>query len=294
MTRSFTSLVVLLALAGTAKAQVVSPPADEKPAAEAPPSEAPAAKPEPASAPAPAPAPAAAPAPYTPWMMTPPAAAAAPAAPEADAEPDEPLPPAGPPAWQAWFGVRTSFFGSKGFDPFAEDDVFVAGSVGASRSLYTTPKLSFAAALGFDFGTKRADARGEATALETYRLTAGPEVRYHLLPSLYAFVRPTAGVQRSVATLEEGSTGTTLAARDWLLAVDGSAGAAWSFWDVRQKKLDLMFWLVAEGGYGFTQSSDLLLEPDAGSGAPERTAALDLGELSTSGPFFRIALAGTF
>ena len=200
----------------------------------------------------------------------------------------------GPPAWQAWFGVRTSFFSSKGFDPFSTDDTFVMGSVGASRRVFTSGKLSFAGAIGFDFGTTRADARGELTALESYRLTVGPEARYHLLPELYAFVRPSAGVQRSVATLEEGSTGATLAARDWLLAIDGSVGAAWSFWDLRSKKLDLMFWLVAEGGYGFTQKSDLLLEPDAGAGAPQRTAALDLGELSQSGPYFRIALAGTF
>jgi hypothetical protein len=168
------------------------------------------------------------------------------------------------------------------------------GSLGASRRVYAADKLSFAGALSFDFGTRRADARGEPTSLTTWRLTAGPEARYHLLPSLYAFARPTAGVQRSVAKLEEGSTRTTLAARDWLFAADGSAGAAWSFWDVRRKNLDLMFWLVGEGGYGITESSKLRLEPEEGSVAPERTAALDLGELSASGPYFRLAVAGTF
>lgn len=296
MTRTSLTLLALVALAGTAQAQVVSPPVDEKPAAEPPPSEPPAPKPAPApaAAPAAAPAPAPPPAAYSPWITAPAGAPAAPASPVADAEPEAPLPPAGPPGWQAWLGVRTSFFTGTGYDPFSANDTFVAGSVGASRRLLTSDKLSVAAALGFDFGTARENARGEATTLSTWRVTLGPEARYHLLPTLYAFVRPSAGVQRSVATLEEGSTGASLAAKDWLLAVDGSAGAAWSFLDLRKQNLDLMFWLVADGGYGFTQSSDLLLEPESDSSAPERTAALNLGELSASGPFFRIALAGTF
>jgi hypothetical protein len=288
------TIAALVLFTGTAAAQGAPPPVDEKPATEPAPTAAPPATPAPAVAPAPVPAPAASPSPghYSPWMA-PPAAPEA-SAPVKDSEPEEPLPPPSPPGWQAWIGGRTSFFKSKGFDPFSRNDVYPTGSIGASRSLYVSSPLSFAAALTFDFGSKSADARGEPTSLQTYRLTVGPEARYHLLPQLYAFVRPTAGVQRTVATLDEGSTGATLAARDWLFAADGSAGAAWSFLDVRSKKFPLMFWLVGEGGYGITQSSDLLLEADSGSGAPERTAALDLGELSTSGPFFRLAVAGTF
>ena len=154
--------------------------------------------------------------------------------------------------------------------------------------------MAVAAALTYDFGNKEGEARGEPTSLETHRLTIGPEARYHLLPQLYAYVRPAAGVQRTIASIDDGSTGATLAAKDWLFAADGSAGAAWAFLDVRSKRVPLMFWLIAEGGYGFTQSSELKLEAGEGSGAPERTAALDLGELSTTGPFFRVAVAGTF
>jgi len=290
---------LVLALAGAAHAQVVSPPVEEKPAKEPPPSEAPAPKAEPAPAPAAAPVvtPAPTPAlpPYSPWLTAPPGAAPAPApAPEAEKEePEEPLPPAGPPGWQLWAGVRTSFVKSKGYDPFSTDDVLTFGSVGASRRLFSADKLSFAAALTFDAATARGDARGEATELSLWRLTAGPEVRYHLLPSLYAFARPTAGVERSIATLEEGSTGATLTSRAWLFALDANAGAAWSFLDLRSKSLDLMFWLVADGGWGFTQKHTLALSPDSDSSAPERTSPLYLGELSSGGAYFRLALAGT-
>lgn len=263
------------------------PPVDEKPAAAPPPAAAPA--PAPAAAPAAAPAPAP---PYTPWM-SPPRTEPAPS-PEPDAKPEAPLPPPAPPGWQAWFGLRTSFFRDAGFDPFSTNDVYPTGSIGASRSLYLSGPLSFAAALTYDFGNKQSEARGEPTSLETHRLTVGPEARYHVLPQLYAFVRPAAGVQRTIASIDDGSTGATLAAKDWLFAADGSAGAAWAFLDVRSQRVPLMFWLIADGGYGFTQSSELRLEADPGSVAPERTAALDLGELSTTGPFFRVAVAGTF
>ena len=266
------------------------PPVDQKPAVAPPPSAAPAPTPAPAAAPAPAPAAAA---PYSPWL-SPPRAEPTPPPAAPDAPPEAPLPPPAPPGWQVWFGLRTSFFGDRGFDPFSSNDVYPTGGIGASRSLYLSGPMSFAAALTYDFGNKEGEARGEPTSLETHRLTIGPEARYHLLPQLYAYVRPAAGVQRTIASIDDGSTGATLAAKDWLFAADGSAGAAWAFLDVRSKRVPLMFWLIAEGGYGFTQSSELKLEAGEGSGAPERTAALDLGELSTTGPFFRVAVAGTF
>lgn len=302
MTRLGSPLLALGALlsAGLAHAQAISPPVDEKPAKEPPPATEPSPPPEapPAAAPAPAPAPTAAPAPapapYTPWLTAPPTST--PAAPVEDkaTDDDKPLPPLGPPGWQVWLGSRTSFFTSEGYDPFSDDDLFTMGSIGFSRRILSADKLSFAGALVFDSGSNQSTARGEATELTLYRLTAGPEARYHVFPTLYAFVRPTVGVERRVAALDEGSAGTTLHQRDWLLAVDGSAGAAWSFWDLRSMKVDLAFWVLAEGGYGFTQGNELNLEPDSGSGAPERTSSVGLGELSTSGGFFRVAVAGTF
>lgn len=293
------SALLVLSLAHVTLAQVISPTQteDAPPAAPAAPeaekaTEAPPQTPPPATPPAPASPQPRAPAAY-PWMVAPPAANAPPVA-DREPEPDEPMPPAGPPGGQAWIGAKTSFFTGTGFDPFATNDAFTQGSLGFSRRVYGAAPISIAGAISFDFGTKRADARGEPTALESYRLLAGPEGRYHVLPSLYAFVRPSAGVQRTIASLDEGSTGTTLHAREWSFALDASAGVAWSFLDLRSKSTDLMFWLVGDGGYGFTTATDLRLEPDAGSGAPERTAAVDLGELSLSGLYFRVSAAGTF
>ena len=150
-----------------------------------------------------------------------------------------------------------------------------------------------AGALTGDVGTRSATARGAPTSLYALRLLLGPEARWHLMPQLYLFARPSAGVLRTVAQLDEGSTGATLKASAWSFAVDATAGAAFAVIDLRRHAGDLRFWLIADGGYGWAATSDLLLAPEDDTG-PKRTAELDLGELALGGPFFRIAAAATF
>jgi hypothetical protein len=256
------------------------------PPAEPPPSHAPPAPAPAASAPPAAPAPV----PFVGWQP----ATAAPSEPVADRTPEAPLPPPGPPGWQAWMGIRTTYISSSGYDPFSTDDASLQGSLGISRRIFESSPLSFAAGAMFDLGTGRASARGAPTTLQTYRVLLAPEIRWHLLPVLYVFGRPSAGIVRTSASIDEGTTGVTLYSRAWLAAVDLDAGAAVAFWDLRKQAGDLRFWLVADGGYAWAQEQKLAMAPDADSGAPERTANLDLGSLALRGPFFRGAIAATF
>lgn len=249
--------------------------------------------PTPAPAPAPEAAPAPAPPQYSPWIApTRPAATTAPAV--DTAEPEEPLPPAQPPGWFGSLGVRTTYVTNTGFDPFATNDALIQGSIDFSRRLWMQSSLSVAAGIEFDFGSRNATARGEETELDTWRLTVGPELRWNLIPQLFFFVQPSVGVSRSSARLADGTTGTDLHARSWDVALDGAAGAAFAFWDLRNRSSDLRFWLVGEGGYAWSDSSDLALSPDEGSSAPERTEPLDLGELALRGPYFKVAVAASF
>lgn len=330
MARSTTGTLFALAtlLASSwalAQAAPPSPPAakpvPEKPAAEKPPAAKPAPEPParagespevkealeaPAEAAPPATAPpvgpaAPAPAPMgpTPYPWGPPGTAVPPGSPSVAPAPaeepaEEPLPPAGPPDWQASLGLRTAFHSSSSFDPFSENNVFPQGSLGLSRRLLTREPFSLALALGFDGGMRESTARGAPTKLEAYRILAGPEARWHWLPELYFFARPSVGVLRTVASLEEGTSGTTLSAKSWLLAIDASAGAAFAFADLRRHAGDLRFWIVVDGGYGWSGSSDLALAPEDDASAPQRTANVDLGSLALRGPFFRGAVAASF
>jgi hypothetical protein len=247
--------------------------------------------------PAPAPAPAAAPAPIAPVQSGPwisPQATTTPAVDSAPAEPEEPLPPAEPPAWFGSLGVKTTYITHTGFDPFATNDALTQGSLEFSRRLWKQSSLSVAAGIEFDFGTRTATARGEETELATWRLTVGPELRWNLIPQLFFYVQPSVGVSRSVARMEEGTARTSLYARSWDVALDGAGGVAFAFWDLRNRSSDLRFWVVGEGGYSWTDSSELALSPDEDSGAPERTEPLDLGELALRGPYFKVAVAASF
>jgi len=304
------SLLAIVGSAGLARAQAAPPepgPTTTEPAAEdateptvepetteAPPTAAPPTTVAPMVAPAVAPAPP----PATPYPWTPPGAAAPAPAPTApapvDTKPEEPLPPAGPPGWQAFIGIRTAWHTGAGFDPFSENNVMTGVTLGASRRVMTSGPFSFAGALTFDGGTRKSTARGAPTSLQSFRFLLGPEARWHLIPELYVYLRPSAGVLRSVASLEDSSTGTTLYAKNWVLAADATAGAAFAFADLRRVSGDLRFWVMADGGYGYATTTDLALAPEEDAGAPQRTAALDLGELSLSGPYFRLSAAATF
>lgn len=296
-------LCVLAAPLAYAAPNPEAPKPDDNTAAPAPapepgpgdePETAPAAAPAPASAtgPAPAAAPAPGPAPQPPygWQAQWAPQAVAPV----DQAPDKPLPPAGPPRWQAWLGARNTFVTSTGYDPFATDNALVQFSVGGSRSLFSHGHLSFAVGATFDAGTSTASARGAPTTLETYRVLAAPEARWILIPQLYLFARPAVGAVRTAVSLDEGTSGVTLHSRAWRVAVDLDAGAAFAFADLRGKAGQLRFWVIADGGYAWTQAQQLSMAPDADSGAPVRTASLDLGTLRLGGPYFRGAVAATF
>jgi hypothetical protein len=258
--------------------------------------EEPAETPPPAPAETPAPAPEAPPpaAPPTPWLPQPTAAPTTSPVVDAPAQPDEPLPPAEPPAWFGSIGVRTTYVTHTGFDPFATNDALIQGSLELSRRLWKQSALSVAAGIELDFGSRTATARGEETELDTWRLTVGPELRWNLIPQLFLYAQPAVGVSRSSARLADGTSGTDLHARSWDLALDGAAGAAFAFWDLRNRSSDLRFWVVGEGGYAWTDGSELSLSPDEGSAAPERTEPLDFGELALRGPYFKVAVAASF
>jgi hypothetical protein len=272
----------------------------EAPEADAPPSTPPAARPSappPGQRTAPVYPPGAYPAPI--WGM--PHAPAAPP-PQAD-RPVQPEPPEEPeepegiviPRWQLSVGVRTAFVTNAGYDPFSDNDVLVQFSVGAGRTFYSQGMFSVAAIGFYDFSNQQSTARGQPTELEVHRLSLGPEVRAHLMPVLYAFARPSAAALRTSASLQEATANTTLYARAWTVGFDVTAGAAFRVVSSGRGESAARFWLVGEGGYGWSSSSDLRLatEPEDET-APQRVAEVSFGTLALRGPLFRISLAATF
>lgn len=222
------------------------------------------------------------------------------AAPQAD-QPVQSEPPGPPreksryPGWQAFVGLRGAFVPNAGYDPFDDSDFMGQGSIGFGRTVYTAGQISIAGMLYYDGSNQTGDARGEATRLALHRVTLSPEARFHLLPELYLYARAGAGPLRAAARLEESSTGTTLYANDWLLAIDGFAGIAYELLDASGQKGELRIWVAAEGGYGWTTDLDLKFaaEEDDG-GAPQRSADVDLGTFAARGGGFRGMIGVSF
>jgi hypothetical protein len=299
MARKLLFSALMLGLATIAPAAALAAEEEvEAPEPEAPPAQPPAAarQPAPQQRTAPVHAPGAYPAPV--WGMPLPPAQPPPQADEpTPAQPEEPEEPEGIviPRWQLSAGVRTAFVSNPGYDPFSDKDTLIQFSIGGGRTLYAQGMFAVAAIGFYDYGNRRGSARGEPTELEVHRLSLGPELRAHLLPVLYAFARPSAAALRTSASLEESTTNSILHARAWTVGFDVTAGAAFRLLSFGRGESAPRVWLVGEGGYGWSSSSDLRLATDPDDeGAPERVAEVDFGSLALSGPMFRISVAATF
>ncbi len=226
-----------------------------------------------------------------------PAAAPAASTPEADATPAQPTGLGRHQSnWETLLGVRTAFVTDAGFDPFAEDNALVQVSFGAGRTLFARDSLSLAAVGFWDFGSKSATARAEPTQLVVHRVTLGPELRWHLMPQLYAFTRVAPAALHLEASLSESSSGSILYSRGWVFGADATAGVAAELYGRRSgAATEARFWMLAEGGYGWAARRELSLAPDEDdAAAPQRLAALDLGSVAVRGAIFRVSAALTF
>lgn len=191
-------------------------------------------------------------------------------------------------------GLRTQYVSDTGLDPFSENDAVPQLSLGASYAFWARDRLSLAGAFGFDYSTWSAEARSNETSIDLRRFTLGPEARYHLLRILVVTAKVAPSLTRESTALSTG-IGTDLTKVAWKAGVDATAGVAVEVFGYHSGlSRSPRLWLTGEGGYGWTASNRLLLKPDEADRAPQRPEPVDLGELSLSGPLFKISAALSF
>ena len=214
-------------------------------------------------------------------------------------DPGDLLPPAENAAREPWLAVlggRALYITNAGYDPFDDNDELTQFSVGFGRNVYAAGRFALAGLVFYDVGGTESSAREQPTDLAVHRASLGLEARFHALPELYGYGRIAPGILNVNAKLEEAASGATLEAESWVFGLDATAGLAYRFARTRGAK-SVGFWVLAEGGYGMTTTAGLSLEPSEDSdSAPQRLAALSLGEgeLSLSGATFRVLAGLTF
>jgi hypothetical protein len=121
------------------------------------------------------------------------------------------------------------------------------------------------------------------------RLALGPELRGSILQRLFWHGRISPTVTRLSAELEDSSSATA-SDTSWVWGAEAALGLDLRFAETPTAlPAALGFFLRVEGGYAWSPSSELSLEP-TGSGAPVRTQALELENLALAGPVFRASL----
>jgi hypothetical protein len=213
---------------------------------------------------------------------------------------EAPAPPRRPrvDTWQALVGVRAALIRSPGFDPFSNQDGLAQVDLSFSRVLLRQDRLALAAGLGFDYGASSTYARGAPSHLGLTRGSLVIEGRYTFHPHVYGFLRAAPGVLNLSASVDDSSTPpqpntspTPLTADFTVPCLDGSLGLAVGLAPPSSR---VGAWILAQGGYGWAASHDLLLAPQLGSADQRKIAAIDLGSLSPSGPFMAFSFALSF
>ncbi len=292
----FLSASVTATAAAQENAPAAPPPAHEIPplpppaAADASPASPAAAQEAPASSPATAsgvatPAVVAAPTPASPEtvQLAPP-----------DATDARVAPGAGISMWRIEAGYRGSFVPSAGYDPFSTNDLLPQFSLAASRTLLAAHPLSLAAGLAWDVGSSSATDRGDHASIGVHRITVPIEARIHFGMRGYLFVRGAPGFVAQHTEVEDASAAANLSKTKLLFAADLSGGYAFPLLPRTRGPEPARLWLQADGGYGWVTSERLDLGPTLASTDARIASGLDLGNVSLSGPFFRIALAASF
>jgi hypothetical protein len=212
--------------------------------------------------------------------------------PSVDLHESTPAPAAPIPSISAWLGLGSLWVPSDGLDPFSKDDALLGFSAGAALSLASAGALAsagtldIAAVVGFDTSTSDENYRNEGTSLDLTRFALGPELRGSLLDRLYWHGRLSPTLTRLSAELDESSSGATLSDAHWVWGAEAALGLELRFAEATTSLPQaLEFFVRVEGGYAWSPTTSLELE--AGSGAPVRTASLELAELALAGPLFR-------
>ncbi len=197
--------------------------------------------------------------------------------------------------WQIYLGVRTSWVPNEAYNAFDTNDIISFATIGASRAILLSKRLSIAPGVVYESGAQRAKARGADAKLRAHRFGGVAEGRYQLGRDVYVLAKLIPQAIHTRSYLDDESWPATLQKRTWQLGLDASAGAAWNIpRTLGATNRYPQFWLVAETGYGWTMGKDLELSPDVDSDDPQARIKLDMGKLDLSGIMMRISVAGTF
>jgi hypothetical protein len=159
--------------------------------------------------------------------------------------------------------------------------------------LFTESAFSLGLGAAWDYGVTSASVRQSPTELSVHRVTLVPEARYHIVRRIYAFGRIGAGLALLDAGYSDGIARAERSQNHLSFTLDPTLGAAFEVLGApagssRQPRL----WLLADAGYLFTSTMDLVLETESES--PARAEPLRLDELDLSGVTFRAMAAITF
>lgn len=202
-------------------------------------------------------------------------------------------------------GLRSDLIRSAGLDPFSGTDRVGQGALGVGYRFGDPDAAGLSVGFDWNRGSLSAQARSASAELTLDRLTVGIEGRYPLLRRLAVFGRVAPGLLRSHARLYEPSApadpyagaygGGGMMQTKWSPAADVGAGLAFHFADVRSPGVPVVgFWLIADGGFGFSPAYELTLRGHADP-LPGRTdEPIRLGSLTLSGGFARARVAVSF
>lgn len=193
-------------------------------------------------------------------------------------------------------GLRESFIGDPGYDPYSTNDVLAQASLGFSRTTNVRGPFSFAPGVRWDFGSALGHARGADTSLVVHRLALPLEGRFHALPWLYVFGRITPGMMWQRASISDASMPEGLRTSSWVFSGEASIGTSLLFadFDGNPSSHAPKLWFTPEFGYSWAPGATSTLAANTAADDPRQFGTTDLARVAIRGAFLRFSVTTTF
>ncbi|APR81619.1 Hypothetical protein A7982_06968 [Minicystis rosea] len=189
-------------------------------------------------------------------------------------------------------GLRGMLLPNAGFDPYANNDALLQGSVGFGVTVWRMGHASILVFAEYDAGARSASARGDRAKLTLHRLSGGLETRYQLGRRFFLAARAAPAALYMAGSIDDPILDRPLVSRTWTWGLDvgGGAGLLLGSTGPRGAK----FWATLDFGYMFAGERPMAYAPVADEDDPRKYGSVMLPALRPAGATSRLGLSIAF
>jgi hypothetical protein len=201
-------------------------------------------------------------------------------------------PPSSRPELVITAGLRGMVMPSRGFDPYATNNLLLQGALGAGLTVVRLGNASIVLFAEYGAGSRSASARGEQATLAVHRLSGGAETRYQLGRRFFLSARVSPAAMFLYGTIADSTIDRPLTASAWTWGLDVSGGGGLLLGSTGPR--GAKFHLTLDFGYTFAGEGQMRYAPATSEDDPRKYGSVMLPAMKPAGATSRLGVSVGF